>query len=187
MEGRDNGSQRHRAYFFTASNYKRSRDFYRELLPFLGLTPVIDTETTYYCVGGRTAVGISAPSAGHEGGGIRAEACRFASSLLPRPRARRHRRAATAFSRRSVPRSSARRVRITGARVLLILFKIRWYPARAQSCAGEGDVGVGATQLRKMGGATLPADSLYEVIGGSCTHASRGKRCIGVGSLYRQT
>ena len=33
----------------------------------LGLKPVIDTETTYYCVGGRTAVGISAPSAEHEG------------------------------------------------------------------------------------------------------------------------
>ena len=45
--------------FLTASNYERSRDFYRKLLPFLGLKPVIDTETTYYCVGGRTAVGIS--------------------------------------------------------------------------------------------------------------------------------
>ena len=53
--------------FLTASNYARSREFYRELLPFLGLKPVIDTETTYYCVGGRTAVGISAPSAEHEG------------------------------------------------------------------------------------------------------------------------
>jgi catechol 2,3-dioxygenase-like lactoylglutathione lyase family enzyme len=53
--------------FLTASNYQRSRDFYRKLLPFLGLKPVIDTETTYYCVGGRTAVGISAPSAEHEG------------------------------------------------------------------------------------------------------------------------
>ena len=30
--------------FLTASNYKRSREFYRELLPFLGLKPVIDTE-----------------------------------------------------------------------------------------------------------------------------------------------
>ena len=47
--------------FLTASNYERSRDFYSRLLPFLGLKPVIDTETTYYCVGGRTAVGISAP------------------------------------------------------------------------------------------------------------------------------
>ena len=53
--------------FLTASNYARSREFYRELLPFLGLKPVIGTETTYYCVGGRTAVGISAPSAEHEG------------------------------------------------------------------------------------------------------------------------
>ena len=53
--------------FLTASNYQRSREFYRKLLPFLGLKPVIDTETTYYCVGGRTAVGISAPSAEHEG------------------------------------------------------------------------------------------------------------------------
>jgi catechol 2,3-dioxygenase-like lactoylglutathione lyase family enzyme len=44
--------------FLTASNFERSRDFYRKLLPFLGLKPVIETETTYYCVGGRTAVGI---------------------------------------------------------------------------------------------------------------------------------
>ena len=53
--------------FLTASNYQCSREFYRKLLPFLGLKPVIDTETTYYCVGGRTAVGISAPSAEHQG------------------------------------------------------------------------------------------------------------------------
>ncbi|HEY2246440.1 MAG TPA: VOC family protein [Bradyrhizobium sp.] len=51
----------------TASNFARSRDFYRELLPFLGLTPVIDTETYYYCVGGRTALGISAPAPEHAG------------------------------------------------------------------------------------------------------------------------
>jgi hypothetical protein len=37
--------------FLTASNFERSREFYRQLLPFLGLKPVIDTETTYYCVG----------------------------------------------------------------------------------------------------------------------------------------
>ena len=53
--------------FLTASNFERSREFYRKLLPFLGMTPVIDTETTYYCVGGRTAVGISAPSSEHAG------------------------------------------------------------------------------------------------------------------------
>ncbi len=51
----------------TASNFPRSRAFYRKLLPFLGLKPVMDTETFFYCVGGRTAVGISAPSAEFEG------------------------------------------------------------------------------------------------------------------------
>jgi catechol 2,3-dioxygenase-like lactoylglutathione lyase family enzyme len=53
--------------FLTASNFERSREFYRKLLPFLGLQPVIDSETTFYCVGGRTAVGISAPSPEHAG------------------------------------------------------------------------------------------------------------------------
>ena len=53
--------------FLTASNFERSRAFYRQLLSFLGLKPVMDTETTYYCVGGRTAVGIRAPSPEHEG------------------------------------------------------------------------------------------------------------------------
>ena len=51
----------------TASNFERSRDFYRKLLPFLGMTPVIDTDSYYYCVGGRTAVGISAPASEHAG------------------------------------------------------------------------------------------------------------------------
>jgi catechol 2,3-dioxygenase-like lactoylglutathione lyase family enzyme len=51
----------------TASNFERARDFYRKLLPFLGLTPVIDTDTYYYCVGGRTALGISAPAGEHAG------------------------------------------------------------------------------------------------------------------------
>lgn len=46
----------------TASNFERSREFYRKLLPFLGMKPVIETETFFYCVGGRTAVGIGAPS-----------------------------------------------------------------------------------------------------------------------------
>ena len=53
--------------FLTASNFERSRAFYLRLLPFLGMTPVIDTDTTFYCVGGRTAVGIRAPSPEHAG------------------------------------------------------------------------------------------------------------------------
>ena len=31
--------------FLTASNFERSRAFYRQLLPFLGLKPVMDTES----------------------------------------------------------------------------------------------------------------------------------------------
>jgi len=46
----------------TASNFERSRQFYRQLLPFLGMTAMIETESFYYCVGGRTALGISAPA-----------------------------------------------------------------------------------------------------------------------------
>ena len=53
--------------FLTASNFERSREFYRKLLPFLGLKPVIETDTTYYCVGGRTAVAITAPSPEYAG------------------------------------------------------------------------------------------------------------------------
>lgn len=44
----------------TAGNFSVSRAFYGQLLPFLGLTAVLDTDDTYYCVGGRTALGIRA-------------------------------------------------------------------------------------------------------------------------------
>jgi hypothetical protein len=53
--------------FLSASNFERSREFYRKLLPFLGMKPVIDSDTSFYCVGGRTAVGISAPASEHAG------------------------------------------------------------------------------------------------------------------------
>ena len=46
--------------FLTASNFERSREFYRKLLPFLGMKPMIDSDQIYYCVGGRTAVAIRA-------------------------------------------------------------------------------------------------------------------------------
>jgi len=42
----------------TVSDLARSRSFYAKLLPFLGLTPVMDAPDFYYCVGGRTAVGL---------------------------------------------------------------------------------------------------------------------------------
>ena len=42
----------------TVSDFDASRRFYARLLPFLGLTPVADVDGFFYCVGGRTALGI---------------------------------------------------------------------------------------------------------------------------------
>lgn len=53
--------------FVTVSDFGACRDFYRELLGFLGMKPVIDTEGMLYCVGGRTAFGVRAPAPEHAG------------------------------------------------------------------------------------------------------------------------
>lgn len=52
----------------TVNDFAVSRAFYGKLLPFLGLTPVMDFEGFYYCVGGRTGVAISAADEEHRGG-----------------------------------------------------------------------------------------------------------------------
>jgi catechol 2,3-dioxygenase-like lactoylglutathione lyase family enzyme len=39
-------------------HFERSVAFYRELLPFLGLKPVVDNGNSFYCVGGRTGIAI---------------------------------------------------------------------------------------------------------------------------------
>ena len=44
----------------TAGDFAASKAFYIQLLPFLGLTPVLDGDDTLYCVGGKTAFGIRA-------------------------------------------------------------------------------------------------------------------------------
>jgi catechol 2,3-dioxygenase-like lactoylglutathione lyase family enzyme len=44
----------------SVGDFPAARDFYSRLLPFLGLTPVLDSDDFYYCVGGRTALGIRA-------------------------------------------------------------------------------------------------------------------------------
>jgi catechol 2,3-dioxygenase-like lactoylglutathione lyase family enzyme len=51
--------------FLTSGNFPAAKAFYSQLLPALGLTPVLDTDDTYYCVGGRTALGIRASE--HQG------------------------------------------------------------------------------------------------------------------------
>jgi catechol 2,3-dioxygenase-like lactoylglutathione lyase family enzyme len=42
----------------TVSRFEAARAFYRELLPRLGMKPVFDSDKFFYCVGGRTAIGI---------------------------------------------------------------------------------------------------------------------------------
>ena len=42
----------------TVGDFAAARAFYGDLLPFLGLKCVIDSPEYYYCVGGRTALGI---------------------------------------------------------------------------------------------------------------------------------
>ncbi|MBI1362027.1 MAG: VOC family protein [Alphaproteobacteria bacterium] len=51
----------------TAGRYEIAREFYRRLLPFLGLKQVMDDASGYYCVGGRTGVLISPPADEHQG------------------------------------------------------------------------------------------------------------------------
>ncbi len=42
----------------TTSDFPRARAFYGKLLPFLGLHPLVDLDDYYYCIGGRTGVGL---------------------------------------------------------------------------------------------------------------------------------
>src|SRR5260370_36060591 len=42
----------------TVSRFDVARDFYRKLLPQFGVKPVFDGDKSFYCVGGRTAIGI---------------------------------------------------------------------------------------------------------------------------------
>ncbi len=51
----------------TVSNFSAARNFYGKLLPVMGMTPVCDTDKLFYCVGGRTAIGIEPCSPEHAG------------------------------------------------------------------------------------------------------------------------
>lgn len=53
--------------FVTVGDFEKARAFYGKLLPFLGLTKVIDIPGTYYCVGGRTGFAIRESSAANRG------------------------------------------------------------------------------------------------------------------------
>lgn len=51
----------------TVSNFDKCREFYCELMPFLGLTKVYDGNNFVYHVGGRTAIGIQRCAPDHTG------------------------------------------------------------------------------------------------------------------------
>lgn len=53
--------------FITAGDFEASVAFYRQLLPFLGMRIVGESHDTFYCVGGRTGVGIRRPAPEHAG------------------------------------------------------------------------------------------------------------------------
>jgi len=52
--------------FLTCSRFEECRTFYREILTFMGMVPVIDAEQMLYCVGGRSALGIEPAGKGYE-------------------------------------------------------------------------------------------------------------------------
>ncbi|WP_374574570.1 VOC family protein [Phenylobacterium sp.] len=53
--------------FITAGDFERAVAFYEKVLPFLGLREVARSPDTYYCVGGRTGVGVRRPGPEHAG------------------------------------------------------------------------------------------------------------------------
>lgn len=51
----------------TAGNFARSTAFWRDMIGYLGLNLVLDSDAMLYGVGGRTAIGIRTPSAENVG------------------------------------------------------------------------------------------------------------------------
>jgi catechol 2,3-dioxygenase-like lactoylglutathione lyase family enzyme len=55
----------------TVADFERARAFWGRILPELGLHPLIDADGIYYCIGGRTAVGIQRGAPEYVGEGDR--------------------------------------------------------------------------------------------------------------------
>lgn len=51
--------------YITVADFAAARPFYGQLLPFLDMECLIDTDVLYYCVGSRTGIAIRAASAEH--------------------------------------------------------------------------------------------------------------------------
>ena len=72
----------------TVSDWEKSRAFYAELLPFLGMKKVYDGNSFLYHVGGRTALGIQRCAEEHEGARFaqNAQAIAHAAARVPAQR-----------------------------------------------------------------------------------------------------
>src|SRR5262245_40894819 len=53
--------------YITVQDFERCRPFYGALLSFFGMVCLVDTDELFYCIGGRTGIGIRAASAEHCG------------------------------------------------------------------------------------------------------------------------
>ena len=53
--------------FLTVSDIEKALPFYEKLLVFLGMKPVMKSANFLYCVGGRTAVGVTEADPEHRG------------------------------------------------------------------------------------------------------------------------
>ncbi len=53
--------------YITVQDFARVRPFYGELLRFFGMVCLVDTDELYYCIGGRTGIGVRAASPPHRG------------------------------------------------------------------------------------------------------------------------
>jgi catechol 2,3-dioxygenase-like lactoylglutathione lyase family enzyme len=52
--------------YITVADFPACRPFYGALLDYFGMQPLVDTDELYYCIGGRTAIGIRAASPEHQ-------------------------------------------------------------------------------------------------------------------------
>lgn len=52
--------------YITVADFEAVRPFYGALLDFFGMQPLVDTDELYYCIGGRTAIGLRAAAPEHQ-------------------------------------------------------------------------------------------------------------------------
>ena len=125
----------------TVGDYEACLPFYEKLLPFLGLTFVVrKTGSQFYCIGGRTGMGIQKARSNIAASASRRGA-RIASRMPACARAQRRRRGVPVPARdRRNGHPSARRGHL-GQGLLLGCSKTPTHPVGSQSYPGQGPAG----------------------------------------------